>query len=335
MKVTVLMAHQCSSTSVSATLEGLESANFLDRINTQSAEPVFKLETASLDGKAVQCSGGLLLTPQKKLDDIGSTDLIIIPGFLFQILPLLPDLKALKPWLIHHHQNKATIASMCTGAFAVAQTGLLDGKLATTHWFYADIFRQMYPAVKLRENHTVTEDQNIICSGGASAGNDMLLHLIRKYASNELASECSKKLLVDTHRREQSPYIMHTFNMNHEDAAILKIQDWLNQHYMHSVAFDELAIQFGFGVRNFIRRFKAATQQTPIQYLQCLRIEKAKYLLESTRHTVEVITYQVGYEDSNSFRRLFKERVGISPGAYRKKFQQAPSISRKSTSGYP
>jgi transcriptional regulator GlxA family with amidase domain len=321
MKVTVLMAHLCSSTGVSSTLEGLESANILHQINTRTAEPVFEFETASIDGIPVQCTGGLVLSPQKKLADIHQTDLIIVPGFLFQVLPLLPGFLAFAPWLKHHYLNSATIATMCTGTFIVAEAGLLDDKLATTHWYFANEFRKRYPKVNLSEQHIVTEDQNIICSGGASAGSDMLLHLIRKFISRELASECSKKLLVDTGRRDQTPYVMQSFNRNHEDKEIQIIQHWLEEHYMSHIIFDDISTKFGFGTRNFIRRFKEATQITPIQYLQNLRIEKAKYLLETTNKNVETITYDVGYQDINSFRRLFKERLHISPSTYRKKFQ--------------
>jgi len=321
MKVTVLMAHLCSSTGVSSTLEGLESANILHQINTRTTEPVFEIETASLDGKPVQCTGGLVLTPQKRLSDISQTDLIIVPGFLFQVLPLLPGFAAFKPWLQHHYRNNATIATMCTGTFIVAEAGILDDKLATTHWYFSNDFRKRYPKVNLSEQHIVTEDQNIICSGGASAGSDMLLHLIRKFISSELASECAKKLLVDTGRRDQTPYVMQSFNRNHEDKEIQQIQHWLEHHYMSPIVFDDIATKFGFGIRNFIRRFKEATQITPIQYLQNIRIEKAKYLLETTNKNVETITYDVGYQDINSFRRLFKERLNISPTAYRKKFQ--------------
>jgi transcriptional regulator GlxA family with amidase domain len=203
-----------------------------NQINTRTAEPVFEIETASKDGLTVQCTGGLVLTPQKRIDDIIQTDLIIVPGFLFQVLPLLPRFSSFAPWLKHHYLNNATIATMCTGTFIVAEAGLLNDKLATTHWYFANEFRKRYPKVNLSEQHIVTEDQNIICSGGASAGSDMLLHLIRKLVSSELASECSKKLLVDNGRRDQTPYIMQSFKRNHEDKEIQKMQIWLEQHYI-------------------------------------------------------------------------------------------------------
>ena len=320
MHVTVLMAPMCSSTSISATLEGLESANMLHAYRTRSMEPIFSITTASLDGKPVACTGGLSLAPQQTLANIKKTDLIIIPGFLFQILKILPSLAGFNPWLTQQHKQGATIAAMCTGAFMAAESGILNHKQATTHWYFAEAFKQRYPQVKLQESNIITEDDRVICSGGASAGSDLLLHLIRRYASNELAAECSKKLLIDTSRREQTPYVMQSFVRNHNDEKILEVQQWLDDHYTSPLMIDNLAEQFGFGQRNFKRRFKEATRQSPVQYLQNLRVEKAKYLLEATKNSVKLITYEVGYEDSNSFCRLFKDRVGITPGAYRKKF---------------
>ena len=135
----------------------------------------------------------------------------------------------------------------------------------------------------------------------------------------------AKKLLIDSSRNEQRPYINQQFIRRHEDQQIHKVQSWLDEHYQQTFSLDTLASQFGFGTRNFIRRFKEATTQTPVRYLQALRLEKAKYLLESTKQTIETITYAIGYDDSNSFSRLFKDRVGISPSAYRKKFQMKPS----------
>jgi len=321
----LVLAEGCSSTSVSATMEGLECANTLHSLRQKSFEPLFKVTTVSAEGNSVNCSGGLSISPHKKAQDIKSADLIIIPGYLFQILPALPNLSPLFPWLIEAHQKGTTLAAMCTGAFVLAEAGLLNNKIATTHWYFAENFSHRYPSVNLQINSIVTDDQNILCSGGASAGNDLLLHIIRKFASAELASECSKKLLIDSSRNEQRPYINQQFVRRHKDLQIYKVQNWLGEHYQQPLSLETLAAQFGFGTRNFIRRFKEATQQTPVQYLQALRLEKAKFLLESTKQTIETITYDVGYEDSNSFSRLFKDRVGIPPSAYRKKFQvQAP-----------
>jgi transcriptional regulator GlxA family with amidase domain len=150
---------------------------------------------------------------------------------------------------------------------------------------------------------------------------DLLLHLIRRFASLELAQRCSKYLLIDNVRSEQSVYVMWSLPKSHGDGDILQVQNWLEANFEQPIVIDDLAQRFGFGVRNFKRRFKEATGYTPLAYLQTLRLEKAKQLLETTRMSLDSITYTVGYEDSNSFRRLFLQRVGLLPAAYRKKFQ--------------
>jgi len=218
------------------------------------------------------------------------------------------------------HRQGCYIASMCTGAFVTAQAGLLDGRCATTHWAFGEQFAQRFPKVKLQIERTVTDDGQILCSGGSTSGSDLLLHLIRKFASPQLAAECAKKLLVDVAARSQTPYACTTFKKNHTDAEILKIQIWLEQRIADNILMEDVADAFGLSMRNLIRRFKEATEQTPIQYLQNLRIEKAKLLLESSQQAFEQITLQVGYEDGSSFGRLLKERGGLAPSAYRKRF---------------
>jgi transcriptional regulator GlxA family with amidase domain len=303
-----------------------DSANTMDWYNKRKnkemeSAQLFQMETASIDGRAVQCTGGVALTPAKALDEIGQTDLIIVPGFMFNILPVLHTLQPICDWLKVKAAEGAQVASICTGAFVVAEAGLLDGRQATTHWMFLRQFQRRYPQACIKEEYTVTDDRGVYCSGGASSAIDLLIYLIRCFGSPELASECSRKLLVDTSRRSQMPYVQYNFKRNHEDQDILRVQDWLEENYHQDIVFDDVASTFNFGVRNFIRRFKSATGETPNQYLQNLRVEQAKYLLETTKTSFDQITYQIGYEDSNSFRRLFKTRVGIGPTDYRKKFQ--------------
>lgn len=209
---------------------------------------------------------------------------------------------------------------MCTAAFLLAETGLLQGLRATTHWAFAELFRRRYAGVVLDDGQILCEENRVITCGGASAAMDLMLHLIRRFGSPELAHTCGKYLLIDNVRTEQSVYAMWSLPKSHGDGEILRVQHWLEQHFAQALVIDNVARRFGFGVRNFKRRFKEATGYTPIAYVQTLRLERAKQMLESTRMTLDSITYAVGYEDSNSFRRLFRQRVGMLPAAYRKKF---------------
>lgn len=315
MHLTLLLTDQCSAASATTALELLTAANMF------AEAPVFDVVTASLDGKPVDTLRGQTLQADAALADIAHTDLVLIPGFLFTLREALPGFGRYGDWLRKQHAQGAVLASMCTATFMLAEAGLLSGARATTHWAFADLFRRRYPDVRMDERENLCEDNRLITSGGATAAMDLLLHLMRRYGSLELAQKCSRYLLIDHARSEQSVYVMWSMPKSHGDADILRVQNWLDEHYDQPLLIDALAPRFGFGVRNFMRRFKEATGYTPLAYLQTLRLEKAKHLLESTRMSLDSITLKVGYEDSNSFRRLFQQRVGLLPASYRKKFQ--------------
>ena len=316
MHVTLLLADQCSLASASLALEVLDTAN---RFAAPGAAP-FEVVLASFDGQPIASPNGRTLAVDSALDALERTDLVVIPGFLFSLRDALPQFAQYGPWLKRQREQGAYIASMCTASFMLAEVGLLDDVEATTHWAFADLLRRRYPRVRLDERRILCEDDRLISSGGASAALDMLLHLIRRFASLELAQHCGRYLLIDGVRSEQSVYVRWSMPRNHADEAILRVQDWLETRFGQPLLIDEVAQRFGFGVRNFKRRFKEATGCSPLAYLQALRLEQAKQLLETTRLDFEAITVRVGYEDSNSFRRLFRERIGASPAAFRKRF---------------
>ncbi|MGY2397576.1 GlxA family transcriptional regulator [Pseudomonas sp. SDO5271_S396] len=314
MHITLLLADQCSAASATLALEMLSAANLF------ADSPPFEITVASLDGQAVNAWGGQRLQVNTALAQVGRTDLVLVPGFLFTLKEALPAFAAYGPWLREQHARGTVLASMCTATFLLAETGVLQGLRATTHWAFAEWFRRRYPGVNLDDGQILCEENRVITCGGASAAMDLMLHLIRRFGSPELAQTCGKYLLIDNVRTEQSVYAMWSLPKSHGDGDILKVQHWLEQHFAKSLVIDDVAQRFGFGARNFKRRFKDATGLTPIAYLQTLRLERAKQMLESSRMTLESITYAVGYEDSNSFRRLFQQRVGMLPAAYRKKF---------------
>ncbi|MBD9416968.1 helix-turn-helix domain-containing protein [Pseudomonas sp. PDM16] len=320
MHVTLLLAEFSSQASAALALEVLDAANRL----AEPSERPFTVCVASLDGRPVNNALGYAMPVEAGLDTLDRTDLVLIPGFLFCLREALPAFKRYRTWLRRQHQQGAVIASMCTATFMLAEAGLLDGVEATTHWAFAGLIRRHYPQVRLDERRILCEDGRLISSAGASAAMDLLLHLIRRFASRELAQQCSSYLLIDDVRREQSVYVNWSMPRDHADEAVLRVQDWMEANFAESCAIDELAERFGFGFRNFKRRFKEATGYAPLTYLQTLRLEKAKELLETTRLSFEVITNRVGYEDSNSFRRLFCQRVGISPAHFRRRFLRLP-----------
>lgn len=317
MHVTLLLADHCSAASATMALEILRAANLF----ADAGEPLFEVVVASYDGLPVPSLSGQTLQAEVALEQVARTDLVLIPGFLFTLREALPGFHRYRDWLRQQHAQGAVLAAMCTATFMLAEADLLGGTRATTHWAFAELFRRRYPDALLDERQILCEDNRLISSGGASAAVDLLLHLVRRFASLELAQLCSRYLLIDNVRSEQSSYVLWSMPKSHGDADILRVQNWLDEHFGQPLLIDELAGRFGFGVRNFKRRFKEATGYTPLAYLQTLRLEKAKQLLETTRMSLDSITFAVGYEDSNSFRRLFQQRVGLLPAAYRKKFQ--------------
>ncbi len=320
MHVTLLLAEYSSQASATLALEVLDVANRL----AAPADKPFTVCVASLDGLPVNNALGRAMPVDAGLDTLDKTDLVLIPGFLFSLRDALPAFAQYGGWLRHQHRQGAIIASMCTATFMLAEAGLLDGVETTTHWAFADFLRRHYPKVCLNERRILCEDGRLISSAGASAAMDLLLHLVRRFASRELAQQCGRYLLIDSVRSEQTVYISWSMPRGHADEAVLRVQDWMEANFAEPRGIDQIADQFGFGVRNFKRRFKVATGHTPLAYLQTLRLEKAKQLLETTRLGFEVITNRVGYEDSNSFRRLFCQRIGISPSHFRKRFFRLP-----------
>lgn len=259
MHITLLLAEHSSQASATLALEVLDAAN---RLAAPSAVP-FAVVVASLDGLPVKNALGRTMSVDVALDALDHTDLVLVPGFLFSLREALPAFGRYRDWLCRQHRQGAFIASMCTATFMLAEAGLLDGVQATTHWAFADLMRRRYPAVRLDERRILCEDGRLISSAGASAAMDLLLHLIRRFASRELAQQCSRYLLVDGVRSEQSVYIKWSMPRDHADEAVARVQDWLESNFTAPVGIDELAERFGFGARNFKRRFKDATGYTP------------------------------------------------------------------------
>ncbi len=230
-------------------------------------------------------------------------------------------------WLKMKHATGTQLASVCTGAFFLAATGLLDGKCATTHWGMAQQLQLRFPAVKVLPKRIVTDEGDLYCSGGANAGGDLALHIVRKFCGNDVAHQCGKALLLDPARESQAPYEVFNFEKGHGDEKIVILQNWIERNYRTKIRVNNLARKAAMSRRTFERRFKSATGETPLQYLQRVRIEKAKMLLEQGDDSFEQITDRVGYEDSSSFRRVFQKYTGLQPGAYRQKFLRMDIVS--------
>jgi transcriptional regulator GlxA family with amidase domain len=301
-------------------MDALTIANLWQQKLVPGSGPLFSSEFVSLDGNPVAVASGLQFIADRGVEDALSAQYIIIPPFL-----PLPEWDAdtitrLSGWLTAHHQAATPIAAICTGTFLLAETGLLHNRVATTHWQFARRLQGRFPTVKLNPDALVTEDDGLTCTGATTAYLNFALQLIERCGGTELARICSRSLLVDPNRTSQAPYNLAPGGRGHRDEDIRRAEHFMGKQYGSIVTVDAVADHVGMSSRHFKRRFKQATGITPLAYLQNVRILAARKRLETTLDPIDEITRQIGYEDASTFRRLFKQRVSLSPREYRDRF---------------
>lgn len=261
------------------------------------------------------------------LHEVEHTDLVIIPALSGDFGEAIEKNKHLLPWIVRQHERGAEVASLCVGAFLLASTGLLDGKKCSTHWLFGNEFRRMFPDVELVDGSIITEEQRIYSSGGANSYWNLLLYLVEKYTDRATAILASKFFAIDMSRNSQSPFVMFRGQKNHADEEIMQAQQFIEENYAGKFTVDELAERFAIGRRSFERRFKAATNNTIIEYIQRVKIEAAKRSFEITRKNINEVMFDVGYSDTKAFRDVFKKITGLTPVEYRGKYnKQAAAV---------
>jgi transcriptional regulator GlxA family with amidase domain len=319
--VTVLFLDGTFSSTAAGPMEVFHHAGALwNHLTGSRPAPRFRVTTASADGRAVRCDGPIRITPDAAIKDIRKTDLIFIPTTGVSIDDVVERNEPVVPWLHRWHKRGAAIASVCSGVGLVAATGMLDGKRATTHWALAGPFREKYPRVNWMPELMVTEDRGFYCGGGVHAALDLSLYLVEKFCGHEVAMQSAKAMLIDMPRAWQAGFAIVPLKTEHSDDAISKAQEWLHQNFHRNFPLEGTARRVGMSLRNFVRRFKQATGDSPLAYIQKLRIAAAKRLLESDHRTMQEISDAVGYQDPVFFRNLFQRHTGVSPSAYRRKF---------------
>ncbi|MGE0044989.1 MAG: GlxA family transcriptional regulator [Hyphomonadaceae bacterium] len=320
--VTVILFDDGYASTAIAPIEIFHSAGVLfAALNGGKLKPEFRVTTASITGAAVKPPyGGMALQPQKSIDEIERTDLVIVPTSGIELDVKLDENSALLPWLRKQHAQGAYVAGVCMGAAYLAASGLLDGRTATTHWAVAEDFKRRWPKVNWRAENFVTEDARLLCSGGVCASMDISLYLVEKLCGHEIAVQTAKALLLNMPRTHQTGYAMLPLSPPHDDAKIRELEAYLQQHYRDPVSVEELADRAAMSERTLIRRFKAATGRLPVAYLQAVRMEAAKAMLERESVPVATIAGAVGYDDVAFFRDLFKRATGMAPNEYRARF---------------
>ncbi|MEW4925092.1 helix-turn-helix domain-containing protein [Algibacter sp. 2305UL17-15] len=290
----------------------------------KSEQPFFDINLVGIDKDTVLYDGAFSIHCTAILDDIDKTDLIIIPA----VLPhcVLQEVEAsygFIPWIQQQRLvHNAEVASLCFGAFFLAETGLVDHKQCATHWAGIELFKQRYPHIDVKPEKIVTDQDGIYSSGGAYSFLNLILHLIQKYCGREVAIYVSKMFEIEIDRDNQNQFAIFNGQKEHPDTLIQKAQLFIERNVAEKISVEELSGTLAISSRNFIRRFKKATTNTPLEYIQRVKIEAAKNALESSPKTINEVMFSIGYSDTKAFRNLFKRYTGLTPVAYKQKYNR-------------
>ncbi len=319
-KVTILGLYNTMATTIFGPMDILNQAGRLwNRVSNAPQTPYFDVTIATADGLPIRSVNNIYIQPHCSIKEVQQTDLVLIASatYIEKILEKNPELV---PWILGQYRQGAHVASICTGVFLLAETGLLDGKSATLHWGFTEMFRKRYPRVNVRQDRMFLDHGRLYCSAGVSAGMDLTLYLVEKFCGRRAAVASAKTMVLDLGRDLQTPYACFLVPKDHGDPLVFKVQEWIERHSRQAIDYDRLAEKFLMGRRSLERRFKRATGMTPLGYLQRLRVETAKSLLEEGNRTFNEITYLVGYEDIPFFRKVFVRLTGLRPREYQQRF---------------
>lgn len=296
-------------------------------LQSYGKQPLFDVKLVG-NNREVKLNNGLYtIHTDEQLHDKNQYDLVFIPALFGDMKQAVSANEELKPWIVEQYNRGAEVASLCVGAFMLASTGLLNGKKCSTHWGFANEFREMFPEVDVVDGSIVTEENRIYSSGGANSYWNLLLYLVEKYTDRDTAILASKYFAIDIDRESQAAFAMFKGQKNHNDGEITKVQDFIEAGYQDKITVDQLADKFAIGKRSLERRFKKATGNTIMEYVQRIKVEAAKRSFEKSRKNVNEVMYDVGYTDTKAFRELFKKITGLTPIEYRNKYNKQPVLN--------
>lgn len=325
-RAAILALEGCHASSLGGVADVLQVANAHLRRQQGEAGARFEWHFVSLDGQPIKLSNGLRIET-RRIEPREAFAVVFVPSLHYPghraFDRMLRQQAPACAWLRAQWEGGALLAANCTGTFILAGTGLLDARVATTTWWLEAQFRSRFPQVDLRMQPLITEADRLLCAGASASYLLQAIRVIERFAGPLVASQCAKTMLIDVSQTEQTPYLPLLSQQEHADALVHSAAHWLQRHMRQEVRVSALAREMGVSERTLIRRFQSALGQSPLAYLQSLRIESARGLLEGAGMSVERVAAQVGYQDTSSFSRLFRQRVGLSPGAYRARFQSA------------
>ena len=323
-RIGIVLLPEFYLSSMSGLMDSLQVANAHIRNQQSSASVYFQCDTISQGREAVVSSSGITIEADSTIENTDKHyDLIYLPGFYYHGIETLQEsLQQQAPllkWLKQQYQEGTRLAANCTGTFTLAETGLLNGREATTSWWLEHQFKNLYPLVKLKARELLTEDDLLLCSGSMSASLNLATRVIDRFHSHAMAIQCAKVMLVNNN--DQAQYQELITDIPSGDPVVAKCQYWLQTHLREKIDQPALAQKMGTSQRTLIRKFKSELGVPPLTYLQNLRIETAKHLLESSTLALSEIIGRVGYTDISSFSRLFRQRTDLTPAAYRRRFK--------------
>jgi transcriptional regulator GlxA family with amidase domain len=325
MKRIAFVASDSSSISgITGGLEVFEIANFLRRIQSPGKPKQFECSVVSIEKGSFPISPGLVCEFSKGLSTEEQYDAIILIGFTYkdisQLITKIESSRKAVSWIQNQYSAGALIGASCSATLLLAETGLLDGKSATTSWWLNSFFKNRYPKIKLEIGELLVENNRLICSGAVTSYLNLVLCIIENFTDKALALSCSKMMLIDINKNSQAPYVMQQKLLDLSDDMVTRAQHWIYANFQNKIDFQILSSHLAVSYRTFIRRFKSATGETPSKYLQKIRIEASKDLLETTNLSLETILESVGYSDTSSFSILFKRLTHLTPKEYRVRF---------------
>ena len=310
------------------TLNLFKMANSYSKRIGKNQEDFFEIDLVGLTKEPVSCHEYFQINPTKTIQEVQSTDLIIISSVTGNMEDALIKNEPIINWIRSRRiKDDAEIASLCRSAFILAETGLLNGKSCATHWAVHQQFENKYPKIHLHPDKIISEDNGIYSSGGAYSFLNMIVYLIEKYYGRETAIWCSKMAEIDFDRINQNQFIIFKGQKNHSDEVIKKVQSYIEDNFEKKLNVQSLAKEFAISSRTFIRRFKKATLNTPLEYMQRVKVEVAKRSFESSTLNINEVMYYVGYNDQKAFRKTFKKYTGLSPLEYRTKYNREMALT--------
>lgn len=288
----------------------------------QGKKELFKIQLAGISKSVGFYDGLFTVNPHTNIKAISKTNLIIVPSLNHNYQTTVKANRLIIDWIEKQYTGGAEIASICTGAFLLASSGLLDGKTCSTHWAAANTFKFLFPKVNLQEDKLITDENGIYTNGGAYSFLNLMIYLVEKYYDRQTAIFCAKVFQIEIDRQTQSAFSIFTGQKMHGDEMVIKAQAYIEAKLDEKISIENLSSKFLVGRRNFDRRFIRATGNTPIEYAQRVKIESAKKAFETSRKTIQEVMYEVGYSDAKAFREVFRKITGISPLEYRNKYNK-------------